>query len=762
MSPLPALGFLLSAILQVPPPTDEPAPNPASVPLQSAGTLRMVELLRQCTARVDPQKAPYMNDVRVPLIRASVATASNPGEKRRLREVLGYELLLNGETQAGIDELTSLRAEYLAKNPPNAATKLPGIRSLLAIAWMRLGEQENCLANHGPDSCLAPLQGGGIHAFPRGAENALRELTDALHDTPDDLGARWIYNVASMQLGRWPDQVPKELLVPAAAFASDCDFPRFFDVAPRLGLDTVTGAGGAIAEDFDRDGFIDVLCSGFGLSEQLRVFRNNGDGTFTDRTKAAGLEGLFGGFNCLDFDFDNDGFVDVIVPRGAWFRGEGKFPKSLLRNRGDFTFEDVTEQAGMLTFAPCQKACVGDFDGDGWLDLYYGCEYSKDAPISPELWWNQRNGTFQNVATEVGLNPKLFIKGCAAGDYDNDGRIDLYSSVLGAKNHLFRNEPVVAPAGRPNFRFRDVTVEAGIPDFQDNFTTWFFDYDNDGFLDIATCGYTVLNDKAPADVARLYLGMPTTGDRFHLYRNRGNSTFEDVSRAMGVDRSILSMGANFGDIDNDGWLDFYIGTGDPDLRTLMPNKMFRNDGGKRFQDVTSAGGFGHLQKGHGVVFADFDNDGDQDLYHSLGGTYTGDKYQHVLFENPGFPGNHWITIELRGVKSNRYGVGTRVAITVATPAGSRVIHVVGGTGSDFGGNSLQLEIGLGDATAIEKIELFWPASGIRQSIPGNAVGLTLDEKILIEEGDDTVVPVPMKRIDLSPDDAPPTEHHHHH
>jgi hypothetical protein len=255
--------------------------------------------------------------------------------------------------------------------------------------------------------------------------------------------------------------------------------------------------------------------------------------------------------------------------------------------------------------------------------------------------------------------------------------------------------------------------------------------------------------------------MKTTGDRFHLYHNRGNGTFEDVSHATGVDRSILSMGANYGDLDNDGWLDFYIGTGDPDLRTLMPNKMFKNDGGKRFLDVTTAGGFGHLQKGHGVVFADFDNDGDQDIYHSLGGTFTGDRYQHVLFENPGFPGRHWITIELLGKKSNRFGVGTRVAVTVTTPAASRVIRVVGGTGSDFGGNSLQQEIGLGDATAIEQIELWWPASGIRQTIKGDAPGLKLDEKVRLEEGSDVVTPVPMKTFDLSPADAKPHEHHHH-
>ena len=733
---------------------------------QPASTLAMVQRLKECTAKIRPEQVTMVNDLRVPLARSQMENAKNPGERRKWRETLGLELVLAGNTEEGIAELTALREEYLAKNPPNTAKRLPGINSLLAIAWMRLGEQENCVAGHGQDSCLAPLQGGGIHKVKRGAENALKELAGILKDDPSDLGARWLYNVASMQLGQWPDQVPKELLIPPSAFASECEFPRFYDVAPRVGLDTITGAGGAVSEDFDRDGFLDLVCSGFGMHEQIRAYRNNGDGTFTDRTSEAGLAGLFGGFNCLDFDYDNDGWVDLIVPRGAWFKENGMFPKSLLRNRGDFTFEDVTEKAGILTYAPCQKLCYGDFDGDGFLDLYFGCEYSSEAPIAPELWWNQRNGTFKNVAAEVGLPPKCYVKGCAAGDYDNDGRIDLYISVLGAQVHLMHNEPAPAGAAGPNFRFVDVSEKAGLPTCKANFTSWFFDYDNDGWLDIATAGYTVLNEKAAEDAARLYLGMTPVGQLFHLYHNKGDGTFVDVSHETGIERSVLSMGANFGDLDNDGWLDLYIGTGDPDLRTLLPNKMFKNDHGRRFLDVTTAGGFGHLQKGHGTVFADFDNDGDQDVYHSLGGTYTGDVYQHVLFENPGFPGNHWLTIELRGKKSNWFGVGTRVAVTVATPNGPRTIHVVGGGQSDFGGNSYQLEIGLGDATAIEKIDLWWPASGIRQSIPGRAAGgaalVALDQKIRIEEGNDAVVPVAMTKIDLSPDGVPPPEHKHHH
>jgi len=221
-------------------------------------------------------------------------------------------------------------------------------------------------------------------------------------------------------------------------------------------------------------------------------------------------------------------------------------------------------------------------------------------------------------------------------------------------------------------------------------------------------------------VAADVLGIPSGGERARLYRNRGDGTFEDVSRAMGVDRVLHGMGANFGDLDNDGWLDFYVGTGDPDLLTLIPNRMFRNDRGRRFQDVTTSGGFGHLQKGHGVSFADFDNDGDQDIHEDLGGAYTGDIYPNALFANPGH-GNHWLKVSLVGKGANRAGIGARLRLTLSTPSGTRVIHRTLKSGGSFGCNPLRLEIGVGDAVRVDSLEIRWPGSGTVQSLKGLAV-----------------------------------------
>jgi hypothetical protein len=217
------------------------------------------------------------------------------------------------------------------------------------------------------------------------------------------------------------------------------------------------------------------------------------------------------------------------------------------------------------------------------------------------------------------------------------------------------------------------------------------------------------------DVLADYLGQPHGGIKTRLYRNRGDGTFNDVSQATRLNRLLHTMGCNFGDLDNDGWLDFYAGTGDPDLLTVIPNRMYRNAQGQSFQDVTSAGGFGHLQKGHGVSFADLDNDGDQDVFEDMGGAVSGDVYPNILFENPGFP-NRWLKLRLEGVKANRCAIGARVRVDLQEGGRVRSIHRTIGTGGSFGANPLRLELGLGAAEQITAAEIHWPGSGTRQTI----------------------------------------------
>ncbi|MGH9630613.1 MAG: FG-GAP repeat domain-containing protein, partial [Bryobacteraceae bacterium] len=558
----------------------------------------------------------------------------------KVRIRLAEELLLAGETAESIAELDRIRTFAEARGMQLTAAFRRQLRDLNTLAFLRLGEQENCVLHQGIESCLMPIRNSGVHQRRRGSMEAIKGLREALEEAPDDLLARWLLNIAYMTLGEHPRKVPTRWLIPLESFESEYDIGRFTDVASDLGVNVLGLAGGSVMEDFDSDGFLDLMVSSSGLNDQLRYFRNNGDGTFIERTAAAGLAGLTGGLNLIHADFNNDGHRDVFVLRGAWMGSEGHYPNSLLRNNGDGTFDDVTERAGILSFHPTQTAAWGDFDNDGWLDLFVGNESQGSEKHPCELYRNNGDGTFTDVAERLGVANLGYVKGVAWGDYDNDGRLDLYVSRLGASNLLFRNH---------GDGFTDVTRSAGVHEPIYSFATWFWDYDNDGWQDLFVAAF---HTEKLGDIAAVHLGLPSAAERPRLFRNNRDGSFTDVTAAAGLDRVVLTMGANFGDLDNDGFLDCYLGTGEPDYRALLPNRMFRNAGGKRFQDVTTSGGFGHLQKGHAISFGDLDNDGDQDVYAVMGGAFPGDAFRNVLFANPGH-GNSWITLDLIGTRSNR-------------------------------------------------------------------------------------------------------------
>jgi len=722
---------------------------------QAASTRRMAERLEEIAANVDPAKHPYVNLDRVEYFRDQLERqqrlAETNGSKNKdpilkARFALAKELLYAGQSKASVQQLKQLQT---AVDNPHIQHI---IQAQLGLAYLRLGEQENCILQHTIESCLLPIGGGGVHQLQDGSRAAVGEFLEVLSRKPKDLTARWLINIAYMTLGEYPEQVPPQYLIPPEVFKSDYDIKPFRDVASRLGLDTMGLSGGAIMEDFDGDGYLDIMASSKGMRDQIRYFGNNGDGTFTDHTEGAGLMGIVGGLNLTHADYDNNGYADVLALRGAWLNDRGHYPNSLLTNRGDGRFVDTTEEAGLLTLHPTQAAAWGDFDNDGWVDLFVGNESLGTEIHRCELFHNQADGTFVDVAQQTGVAVQGFVKAVAWGDYNNDGQLDLYvSRILPTQpNFLFRNEGE-DEAG--HWRFTDVTAEAGVPGPDFSFPTWFWDYNNDGWLDIFVAAF----NGSAADVAADYLGMPHSADEPRLYRNNGDGRFTDVTVEAKLNEPLLAMGCNFGDLDNDGYLDCYIGTGDPEMSTLVPNRMFRNAAGRFFQDVTTSGGFGHLQKGHGVAFGDIDHDGDQDVFSVMGGAYTGDAFQDVLFENPGH-GNHWIKLKLEGTRSNRAAMGARIKVSVDTANGVREIYGMVTSGGCFGGSSFQQEIGLGQATAIRFIEITWPASGEVQVFNN----VDMDQILHIREGDSLPVVFEFKSFDLSPDNGAQGQTHTHH
>ena len=725
----------------------------------SRGTKRMADTLAFLYAQAiaQPERYEFLNRERAAALRTRVFQAGGSRDVLQDRFALARELLLAGQTREAIAELESLqRVPGLALD-----VRIPQNKQffdLLGIAYLRLGEQENCNLNPNTSVCIL---GELRHTQEEGARRAIAVYEQLLRNYPEDRGSQWLLNIAYMATGRYPSGVPKSYLIPNLTLRRDASFPRFINVAQNVGAAVNGLAGGLCVEDFNRDGLLDLFTTAWGLNDPVHFFVADGHGAYVDRAAQAGLTGIVGGPNCTHADYDNDGDEDIFIVRGAWLGDGGAFPNSLLRNRGDGSFDDVTFAAGVGSMHPTHTAAWADFNLDGHLDLFVGNESGVGIGWSShpsELFLNNRDGTFTNVAAKVGINIDAFVKGVTWGDVDNDGLPDLFVSIMGGANRLYMNR-----GGRTieAWRFEEVGARAGTQSPRMSFPTWFWDFDNDGWEDLLVLSY---DNRTPLHeaVAREYLNLPagpsTPPDHTHLYRNRHDGTFEDVTESVGLaDKAIYAMGSNFGDIDNDGWLDFYVGTGNPDLRSIIPNRMFRNVDGRRFAEVTAEGGFGHLQKGHGTAFADLDRDGDEDVFMMLGGAYAGDVFTSVLFENPGWRDRRWITLILEGRSANRSAIGARVEIVAADSSGAtRTIRRTIGTGGSFGVGSLQLHVGLGSAIRVPLVRVTWPDSLRSTSSYSN---LQLGRTYLLVQGRDAQLldrpPVPFRQGTVATD-----EHRH--
>ncbi len=718
---------------------------------------RMAERLALLEHESSPNRNPFANNDRVAYYRQLMPPLDSP-EWPRAQFQLAVELVFSGNSEEAIVRIEHVMDEFDKQTHKMTKHFVMKLKVMTATAYLRLGEQQNCLEGHDPEACLLPISANSQHQFEKGSRSAINLFQSILEENPDDLETRWLLNIAAMTVGDYPEEVPPQWLIPPDVFESDFPIPRFHDVAARLSLDVLGTAGGSVLEDFDGDGYLDLMVSSWGLRDQIRLFHSNGDGRFRESTKQSGLTGITGGLNMVQADYDNDGLMDVLVLRGAWRGLEGRHPNSLLRNRGDGSFEDVTEAASLLSFHPTQTAAWGDYNNDGLLDLFVGNESIGIFRNPCRLYQNDGQGAFTDVTASANIAADGFVKAVIWGDIDNDGWMDLFVSRLLEPNLLFHNQP--SQDGKRHFV--EIAEKAGVSNPVHSFTSWFWDFDNDGYLDIFVSGYGSdyfsINAKS---VAADYLGLPRDAETPRLYRNQANGTFEDVTKGMGLDSVSFTMGANFGDIDNDGFLDFYLGTGGPSFSTLIPNIMFRNDSGHLFQDVTTAGGFGHLQKGHGISFGDVDLDGDQDVYAVMGGAYEGDVYPNALFKNPG-NSNRWIKLLLEGTNANRCAIGARVKIQVETLAGRFNIYSTVSSGGSFGASPLRREIGLGDAIRISALSVSWPGT----AKPQLWNGIECNRTYKLKQDHTQAIPLDLKPVSLSPtqdhgNNATSKKHNHH-
>jgi hypothetical protein len=495
-----------------------------------------------------------------------------------------------------------------------------------------------------------------------------------------------------------------------------------------------TGCGLAFY-DYDHDGWVDLFLvngwrlEGFpsGKEPHCRLFKNNRDGTFTDVSIGSGLEHKTGwGQACCVGDYDNDGFDDLFVT----YYGQN----ALYRNYGDGTFTDVTAQAGLIQPGPKIRWNSGctfvDYDRDGHLDLFVANYVDFDLKTAPKpedgpctykgilvacgppglpggkniLYHNNGNGTFTDVSEKAGMWTAVGVYGLsvAASDLDNDGWPDIYVANDSAPATLYQNQK--------DGTFRDIAIEAGAAlsaeaKPQAGMGVSIGDYDRTGKFDVVKTNFA--------------------GDTDSLYTNLGDGNFEDRTypSGLGVNTRLLGWGVGFFDMDNDGWLDILMSNGHvypevdnskTDLKYAEHKYLYRNLRNGRFEEVTDKGGPGILENApaRGCAFGDYDNDGDIDIaVNCINAPPQLLRCDSTLHRS-------WIKIKLVGTKTNRSGIGSRVIVTAATdPHAERPLvqmEELRSGGSYFSQNDLRLHFGLDQAKQADLVEVRWLSGQVDQ------------------------------------------------
>lgn len=658
-------------------------------------------------AREPREPHEFHNTERIKWFRQLLKKSPSSAEKPFLLFSLGREYIFTGKNEEAIRTFEEVKKIYNPRAKHEVDYSLWTFEDLLTfyqgLAHFRIGELENCVGMNNDHTCIFPITGNGVHMRRAGSENAIRFFTELLKRNPQHANSRWLLNLGHNTLGSYPDSVPANYLLKPSLLDSEAPAERWLDKAPFMGIHYTSLAGGTIVEDFNNDGKLDIFYSSVSKDQPYKVFLGTNKAKMKDVTGHSKKSAIQPSLDVFSADFNNDGHIDIFLSRGAWKGSDGELPGILLKGNGDGSFVDVTKSSLIKTNGPSQAISWGDYNNDGHLDLFIAYESYEQNSYPTQLWKNNGDGTFTNVAAAAGVESlRGFFKAAVWGDYNNDGQADLVLSNYKGASRLLKNE---------GGKFIDVSRAAGLTGPEHTFPTWFFDYNNDGWEDIFLAGYEATID----DIIRDFEKKPNKGEKLFLFENNRNGTFTNVAKKVNLEKIVPAMGANFGDINNDGFLDFYCGTGTPPLDYIVPNRMFLNQGGKVFKDITTATGTGHIQKGHGVAFADMNNDGAQDLIINQGGFYESDVFKKYVFINPG-TSNNFIRLKLVGRKTNRGAIGARIKVTVIEKGKERFIYRTVNTGGSFGANPLEQHIGIGSAKSVRQIQVFWPVTKKFQTV----------------------------------------------
>ena len=502
------------------------------------------------------------------------------------------------------------------------------------------------------------------------------------------------------------------------------DFP-FRDVADRLGIRRWHLAGALAFFDMNNDTLVDFVANGVHASPELHVQDPVKGFVRTEDETLSQVSNVPPG--CVAADWDNDGYTDLYMTRAAWFSNG---PNRLLQNVGGARFAEraMESDAGLSGQNSCGAAAL-DYDRDGLLDL----AVSGTSGGTLRILRNRGDFQFEDVTQQVGVASNQAIAvSVAVGDVNDDSWPDIFvntqSPLEGAPARDARG-PNLLYLNTGKGRFVEVAEERGVAHgTPQGFASWMFDIDNDGDLDIFASNLT---DEEFADILGGFQKERAWEGHYRgsaVYINQGGGHFVNRGEAMGIGPSSV-MGAQFVDFDLDGWLDVVLGPGSPPLQNMQPLFFYRNAEGRRLENITPLDEPTYFGKFHGIAFTDHDRDGDPDLYVNNGGVLLSDRWRDLFLENT-TTGRHWLHLHLRGTVSNASAVGARVTLQVAD--GIRMQEVAAGQGF-ASTNGPGLIFGLGESEVVRGIHIRWP-SGKGQVLPAVAA----DQALVITEGSDTL------------------------
>ncbi len=607
-------------------------------------------------------------------------------------------------------ELIEQHKDRLARAPEDA-----GVRAELGRTYIKCGLYDHAVreleeaAKDPAVRALAMHEAAVAHYRAGRFLEAIRTGTESMKADPTNERARsWLW-LASQSANGYPDSVPAEFRMELKAGHAPTRL-RYEDISIRIGLDKTSAGRGTAIFDYNNDGYLDVMIAA--AHGGANLYRNNGDGTFTDVSIESGIDRCINGFAVTAGDYDNDGNTDLFVTRLGFYGGEG----TLFHNNGDGTFTDVTEKAGVKCWGPAFTASWVDYDCDGRLDLFVANNLGGlfDRQIQNRLFHNNGDGTFTEVAAQAGLVASSPTIGSCWGDYNNDGYPDLFISSGLGKPQLFRNNG--------DGTFTDVSGEAGFDDYIIGSTCFFCDYDNDGWLDIVQFAWS---DHEDVVHTMRHGEAPPDGKVTRVLHNNRDGTFTARTREIGLVEGWGTMSGNFADLNNDGRIDFLLGNGSPRMDRVEPLVLLENQAGS-FRNATFSSGLPFVGKSHGTNAGDLFGDGRLSIIVAAGGAYPGDLLTSPVYYPTERLGNY-LNVRLEGTKSNRSAIGARVTLQAG---GQQQMREVGG-GTNFGCLPLEQHFGLAELEQADSLLIHWP-SGFKQMISNPPV----NDTIKIVEGRD--------------------------